>query len=240
MSNILDNPYGLEIDSDFHFIRRSVTIALLKEYLDCSIQQQILDVGCGKGEISRIIKSTFPLAKIDAIDISVYAIEYSINTVPDINFFVGNATCFPFKSSYYDAIVCNNIYEHIENPISLLKNLQRSLKEEGVIIISTPNRYHIKNLFRCILGFPIVIPKYHVTEYSIGQLYDHHVYCHLMIEKILLPSYKFENFKLSNFILVQLIQPILNQYLKLIGSRNRLGGLLFVISKKKRKFTHSN
>jgi SAM-dependent methyltransferase len=227
----LENPYGLETESNFHLTRKKVTISLIREFITDSEVNCILDVGCGKGQITKLLRQNFSYVKIDAIDISEKAIDYAIKAIPGVNFFVADATLYKPKDILYDAIILNNIYEHVENPLLLLNNLKLLLKKDGKIIISTPNRYHIKNIIRTLLGLSISVPKYHVTEYSIGQIYDHHAFCDLKIERIIARNYRYEKFRLINIVLIRLLQPLLDLYLRLRKSNNKLGSLLFIVSK---------
>jgi SAM-dependent methyltransferase len=41
--------------------------------------------------------------------------------------------------TYFDAIVCNDILEHLVNPGATLTHLRRKLKPEGVVVASIPN-----------------------------------------------------------------------------------------------------
>jgi SAM-dependent methyltransferase len=226
-----ENPFGLEIESDFHLIRKKMTLSLLQEFIIDKEDFNILDVGCGKGNITKFIRQNYLNIRIDAIDISEKAIDFATKKISGVNFYVADAILYSPKNIYYDAIILNNIYEHVENPTLMLNNIKLLLKGNGVVIISTPNRYNIKNIIRAIMGYSIRIPQYHITEYSIGQIYDHHAFCGLKIEKVKTPYFKFEKFKLLNFVLIRLIQPFLDQYLKLRKSKNRLGSLLFIVSK---------
>lgn len=42
----------------------------------------------------------------------------------------------------FDTIVAGEIIEHLENPGLFLRNMRRHIKEDGVIIISTPNPFY--------------------------------------------------------------------------------------------------
>jgi 2-polyprenyl-3-methyl-5-hydroxy-6-metoxy-1,4-benzoquinol methylase len=228
-----ENPFGLEIESNFHLIRRQVTISLLHKYVADGMENRILDVGCGKGHITKFIRQQYTNAIVDAWDISEKAIQHARAEIEGVNFVVADATEFLPVGVLYDAIVMNNIYEHVENPLLLLNNLKNLLNNDGIFVISTPNRYHIKNIFRIVLGLGILVPSYHVTEYSIGQIYDHHAYCGLTVKEVVTPEFKYEKFKLINVILIQVLQPLIVAYLNIRKSRNKLGSLLFIISKVK-------
>ncbi|MEZ5146694.1 MAG: class I SAM-dependent methyltransferase [Bacteroidales bacterium] len=227
-----DNPFGLETDSDFHRTRRNTTISLVHSISVKKERIKILDVGCGKGYITSLIKEKVTKVDIDAIDISEKAIEIAKNSLVEINFSVADAMIFKGYGYGYDIILLNNIYEHVENPTGMLINLKNYLNDDGVFIISTPNRYYIKNVLRKFFGLKIVIPNYHITEYSIGQIFDHHLHSGLKIRNIILPEFKREKLKLLDIIVFKIIQPIADLYFRLLNSRTRLGSLLFVISSK--------
>ena len=224
------NPFGLETDSDFHATRRNTTLSIIRDHILSNKSPRILDVGCGKGLITSLIGQHHQNAVIDAIDISSKAIDHAKTLSSAINYAVNDAIVFNGYGNKYDIIVMNNIYEHIENPAGVLINLKRFLAHDGIFIISTPNRYNTRNVLKKLFGLRISIPKYHITEYSIGQLYDHHVYAGLKIKQIIIPKFKREKFKLSVFVIFKIIEPILNIYFSLLKSKTRTGSLLFVIS----------
>ncbi len=226
------NAYGLEEESDFHSTRALTTISIIKDYANKKGVERILDVGCGIGIITKKLAESFPIAMIDAIDISEVAIRKARINSQGINFFHADGMTYVGKNELYDVILLNNIYEHIENPTGMLKNLKKLLSETGIIIISTPNRYFLRNVIRKFLGFNIVIPRYHITEYSIGQMYDHHQYAGLNINFIKTPGFKREKFRYIDFVLYKVIKPIVEVYLKIVKSRNKMGSLLFIVSSK--------
>lgn len=47
----------------------------------------------------------------------------------------------PFKNNSIDTIVLSGVIEHLENPLLALKEVNRVLKENGLILIETPNPY---------------------------------------------------------------------------------------------------
>lgn len=81
------------------------------------------------------------------------------------------------------------------------------------------------------MGIRIVIPDYHITEYSVGQIYDHHKYLGLKVIKVIYPRFKKEKLKLVDFV-TNFMRPILDIYLKHIKSQNRMGCLVFIVSTK--------
>jgi SAM-dependent methyltransferase len=58
----------------------------------------------------------------------------------------------PFPDRSYDFVFCIEVLEHVPNPFGTLGEIYRVLKPGGVLILSVPNPYHVKeiiwNLFR--------------------------------------------------------------------------------------------
>ncbi len=88
----------------------------------------------------------------------------------------------PFPDKYFDVIIYGEIIEHLtENPVYSLYNLHRVLKDDGILIISTPNVFRYQNLKKFLVNkkFSIYDPysSYgiygrHNREYSMYELQD--------------------------------------------------------------------
>lgn len=99
----------------------------------------ILDVGCGNGVISRYL-GQFGF-NITGIDVSSKAIEkaHSLNKYPNVRFVNKSAEELIAEGAKYDAIICSEVLEHLNNPDALLEVLNKSLVAEGKLIITVPN-----------------------------------------------------------------------------------------------------
>lgn len=53
--------------------------------------------------------------------------------------------------AYFDAVVCNNVLEHLVNPCTTLTHLRRKLKPEGVVVASIPNIRFLPALSKVVL-----------------------------------------------------------------------------------------
>jgi ubiquinone/menaquinone biosynthesis C-methylase UbiE len=100
----------------------------------------VLDVACGAGYGSQILSH---LAKrVVGADIDRQAIEHCRSRYSGTNLsFVQMDGChLAFSPSSFDAVVSFETLEHLENPEVFLKELNRVLKVDGQLIISTPNK----------------------------------------------------------------------------------------------------
>ncbi|HVB03099.1 MAG TPA: methyltransferase domain-containing protein [Chitinophagaceae bacterium] len=99
----------------------------------------VLDVGCGNGVISRHLgRQGF---QVLGIDVSEKAISKAreLNTQPKVNFEVMSAEQLAATGMTYDAVVCSEVLEHLQDPASLLNILHSTLKDGGKLIVTVPN-----------------------------------------------------------------------------------------------------
>ncbi len=112
---------------------------------------RVLEIGCGEGNFGAVVKRDR--------GIEVWGIEYhpekahvaaqNLDTV-----LTGDVAVLlnELPDGYFDAIVCNDVLEHLIDPYSVLDGLKRKLTEPGVVVSSLPNiRYH-RNFFDLIFG----------------------------------------------------------------------------------------
>ncbi|MDD8020942.1 MAG: methyltransferase domain-containing protein [Acidobacteriota bacterium] len=233
-----DDPYTVEenIDSEFHKRRVDATIYLLKLALDESISSpKILDMGCGEGYITAEIQKTFLDAEISGLDYSISAINYAVENFPGIDFCVADAHNPPYCDNYFDVVVLNNLWEHIPDPLVLLKGISRILKDRGYLILSTPSRYHLSNLLNVLRGRQAVfMSNHHVTEYSVGQVIEQLRWGGIEVKKVYSKPICNRSKGIKSMIAYQVILPILRTYLKMINSHHSLESTVFFLAEKKK------
>jgi 2-polyprenyl-3-methyl-5-hydroxy-6-metoxy-1,4-benzoquinol methylase len=99
----------------------------------------ILDVGCGNGVISRHLgRLGF---NVTGIDISEKTVEIarSLTDLPNVKFLKMSAEELVASGKQYDAIICSEVLEHLTDPGNLLITLNKSLKDQGKLIVTVPN-----------------------------------------------------------------------------------------------------
>jgi 2-polyprenyl-3-methyl-5-hydroxy-6-metoxy-1,4-benzoquinol methylase len=169
------DPYAVDLTgSEFHRRRAACTLELINIAANAiNHNLRILDLGCGRGHITARILQKFPNAEISALDSSLTAIEYAVDHFSGIDFAVGNAYAPPYSEGYFDIVVCNNLWEHVPDPLRLLHRVSQILRSRGYLVLSTPSRYRLANLVRVLRGKPVLFASdHHVTEYSVGQVIE--------------------------------------------------------------------
>ena len=98
-----------------------------------------LDVGCGPGNSSAVIKSVFPEAEILGIDFSADMIERAKKDYTDITFEQWDADVFTEKSGKkFDLIFSNACLQWLPDQFKTIKNLYKLLNENGIMAIQIP------------------------------------------------------------------------------------------------------
>jgi len=205
-----------------------ITVDLVREAVSF-IQgcPQILDLGCGQGHITDKMRQALYSAEFTGLDYSISAIDYAHEHYPGIDFAVGDAYENPYALKFFDVVVCNNLWEHVPDPLFLLSRIDWILKPGGFIIVSTPSRYRLRNLFRVLIGKPVsFMSHHHVTEYSVGQVIEQLRYRRFKLRKISsrpIPSGSLKE-ELSRRIIMKLIS--------MVGSHHQLEATVFYLAQK--------
>lgn len=97
-----------------------------------------LDIGCHAGTFTQKILTKVGTNKIYGIDISTSAISLIKRRLPNGNFQIGDAARLPFKNSFFYAVFCLEMLEHVDNSIQVLKEIKRVLNKRGYCIILVP------------------------------------------------------------------------------------------------------
>ncbi len=100
-----------------------------------------IDCGCGQGDYLRELSTKFSL--VIAIDLSLEAIIYARNINMDLdNIIYINGSMLDFYKVFNESIanfcLSAEVIEHVPSPHAYLENIYNLLKEDGILLISTP------------------------------------------------------------------------------------------------------
>lgn len=102
--------------------------------------KDVVDLGCGEGygahRLSQVARSVCAV-DLSADVIGAARVRYA---APRLVFRTADATCTGLEAGSADLVVAFEIYEHLEDPASLLVEACRLLRPNGVLLVSTPNR----------------------------------------------------------------------------------------------------
>jgi 2-polyprenyl-3-methyl-5-hydroxy-6-metoxy-1,4-benzoquinol methylase len=146
----------IEIDGVWGVAEHLHRYALAAEYVKGKI---VLDIASGEGYGSNILSTT--AASVTGVDIDEQSVKHALSKYSSKNNKVtykhGSATKIPLESKSVDVVVSFETLEHITEQDEMLKEITRVLKDDGMLIMSTPdtviykphdpdNQYHVKEL----------------------------------------------------------------------------------------------
>jgi 2-polyprenyl-3-methyl-5-hydroxy-6-metoxy-1,4-benzoquinol methylase len=99
----------------------------------------ILDLDSQEGKLHNFLKNKIKNSKLLGIDIVK---NENVDIVHDLN------KGLPFEDNYADTIIAGEIIEHLLNPFIFLKECNRVLKKNGVLILTTPNMTSLKYILK--------------------------------------------------------------------------------------------
>ena len=111
--------------------------------------QRVLDLPCGRGGCTQMLLDRGVEVVSADLHPEVFIVPGRSGIYADLN------ATLPFSDGEFDAMVCIEGIEHIENPHLLAREANRILRAGGKLYLSTPNvlsiRSRLSNLFR---GYP--------------------------------------------------------------------------------------
>ena len=120
--------------------------------------KRLLDIGCGDGRLTEKIAKKMGVEEVYGIDIDKLNLSKARKRGIKAIYADANRR-LPFKSKYFDVILCNQVAEHLINPDNLFKEIHRLLKDNGCAYISVPNLCSFHNRVFILLGWqPTTIP----------------------------------------------------------------------------------
>ncbi|MCX6823044.1 MAG: class I SAM-dependent methyltransferase [candidate division SR1 bacterium] len=121
--------------SGLRLTKHNLIDILLKKYIHHSSNiPKILSVGCGTGDDLAIIKK---YGEIYVIDVDKNALLLIDDTICQKKI-LGDACSMPFIDGYFDYIVCFDVLEHIQEDGLAIKEIYRTLKKGGILLIIVP------------------------------------------------------------------------------------------------------
>jgi len=109
-----------------------------------------LFIGCGSGdEMSIVVARELSIG----LDWSFYGLKKAKFRRSDCHFVVGDTCNLPFKTDFFDLIVCSEVIEHLPTPKKSVSEMARVLHVMGSAIISCPNLASLFGFSRLLGGF---------------------------------------------------------------------------------------
>ncbi len=113
-----------------------VVVFLIRKY--ASSDSRIIDFGCHDGSIGKIIKHTVD-CQFWGLDIDNKALKKAGKVLDKVILADIEKPIPDVPKNFFDIIVLSNILEHLRDPVGALKNCQKHLKKDGLMVVAVPN-----------------------------------------------------------------------------------------------------
>lgn len=118
-------------------------IGVLKVHLGQTGNLSCLDVGCSNGIITRELANHFN--KAVGVDVDKDAISWAKKNLKknNLQFYKMSVQDLKWPDNSFNVVVCNQVYNFVDNPQKLIKEIHRVLKPGGVCFFAARNKYAI-------------------------------------------------------------------------------------------------
>lgn len=117
--------------------------------MELGVGESVLDIGCGIGQYTPLFLYRFK--RVVGLDPDKNYLRVARRAKYRIEYVEGWGETFKLNEKF-DTISMNNILEHVDDPILLLKNCKKHLAENGRIIIQVPNAHSVTRKLGVLMG----------------------------------------------------------------------------------------
>jgi len=127
----------------------------------CQDYPSVLDVGCRKGvDLAKILGLRKNIRGL-GVDLSFESLVTAAEHLKEHKAFCVSqamAEQLPFKNQVFDVVVSSEVLEHLSEPDQLICEARRVLRDDGVLIMTTPSKYNYTRMLGRI--FPPALRNY--------------------------------------------------------------------------------
>lgn len=101
---------------------------------------KVLDAGCGDGYLSYLLANRG--LEVVGVDISLFRAKFAHEQCAGADFAVADGRYLPFRSEYFDSVVCCEVLEHVPDYSFIVDEMYRVTKKNGKLLATVPNKMH--------------------------------------------------------------------------------------------------
>jgi 2-polyprenyl-3-methyl-5-hydroxy-6-metoxy-1,4-benzoquinol methylase len=116
-----------------------------------------LEIGPGSGiylPLLRKIASTVTASDIEKVYLENIQLD---NSKKNLCLVEDNIEETKFTKNSYDLVLCTEVLEHLKNPEAAIVNISQILKPGGILVLTTPQKYSLMEIFCKIAFLPGII-----------------------------------------------------------------------------------
>lgn len=129
-------------------------------------QQEVLDVGCAMGGFLDYLRQK-GFNRLSGVDMAETYVEHA-RIKNQYRIELGNAESLPFSDHTFDAIVMEQVLEHLVNPVRAFQEARRVLKNGGVFCIGVPDASRYSEFY--FFDFYWLLLREHIQHFDVDHL----------------------------------------------------------------------
>lgn len=116
--------------------------------------ETVLDAGCGEGFVIDYLYGKDPSIQYTGVDVRKGAIEYARTVLhDDVRLRTGSIYKLPFSDNSFDAVLCSEVLEHLDDPIKAVEQIKRVTRRYALITVPREPYFRWLNDLGQALGF---------------------------------------------------------------------------------------
>lgn len=157
-------------------------LAIIRRMAGDTTGLSLAEIGSGGGYVLRM----FPKAKLTAIDVSDVYLDTARRNLAGyaVQFVKGEVTKLALPAASFDRIVCTEVLEHTREPETILAEIARLLRANGVAVITVPNDPLILRLKGIVRVTPVGLALRNKINWG-GDAYHLHRWTPRQFERLL-------------------------------------------------------
>ncbi len=135
------------------------------------VGESVIDVGCGRGYLTRAIRAEF---EKEALSVSGFDVAVNPGFRDGVTYEKGTVLRLPYEDNAFDTVVCCHVLEHILKIDSALKELKRIAAKRLIIVVPRQREYrytfdlHI-HFFPYMFDFERLVGSKSAKFYKMGK-----------------------------------------------------------------------
>jgi SAM-dependent methyltransferase len=129
-------------------------------------QQEVLDVGCALGGFLDYLRH-HGFSRLAGVDMAEAYVEQA-RLKQQYRVKLGNAESLPFSDQTFDAIVMEQVLEHLANPLKAFQEAKRVLRDGGIFCIGVPDASRYADFY--YFDFYWLLLREHIQHFDVDHL----------------------------------------------------------------------
>lgn len=138
--------------------------------IETSDARVILDIGCGRDELLKMLAKKFPRSECLGIDLALGLREANICRFQNEQFLRADCMHLPLRTESLQLMFCASLLEHLPSVEPAVSEMQRVLELEGTLVVGIPTENRLYSIARKVARLRKPSDHFHKSGHLEGIL----------------------------------------------------------------------